>query len=85
MVQWEKKKSEEFMMISSIGEDTILYDDKTKIALNTEVLEKENYKEYLKEEYGIEDISNLKEVRAIEIGHIFQLGTKYSDSMNIDL
>lgn len=77
------KKSEEFMMISSIGEDTILYDDKTKIALNTEVLEKENYKEYLKEEYGIEDISNLKEVRAIEIGHIFQLGTKYSDSMNI--
>ena len=50
---------------------------------STEVLEKENYKEYLKEEYGIEDISNLKEVRAIEIGHIFQLGTKYSDSMNI--
>lgn len=77
------KKSEEFMLISPIGEDTILYDKENNIALNKEVLEKENYKEYLKEEYGIEDISNLKETKAIEIGHIFQLGTKYSDSMNI--
>lgn len=77
------KKSEEFMLISPIGEDTILYDEERNIALNTEVLEKENYEEYLKEEYGIEDISNLKSTKAIEIGHIFQLGTKYSDSMNI--
>ena len=44
------------MLVSPIGEDTILYDEKRKIALNTEVLEKENYEEYLKEEYGIEDI-----------------------------
>ena len=77
------KKSEEFMLVSAIGEDTILYDENRRIALNTEVLEKENYEEYLKEEYGIEDISNLKKTKAIEIGHIFQLGTKYSDSMNI--
>lgn len=77
------KKSEEFMMISPIGEDTILYDEKSKIALNTEILEKENYEEYLREEYNITDISNLKKTKAIEIGHIFQLGTKYSDSMNI--
>ena len=77
------KKSEEFMFVSPIGEDTILYDENRKTALNTEVLEKENYEEYLKEEYGIEDISNLKTTKAIEVGHIFQLGTKYSDSMNI--
>ena len=77
------KKSEEFMLVSQIGEDTILYDENRKIALNTEVLEKENYEEYLKEEYGIEDISNLKTTKAIEVGHIFQLGTRYSDSMNI--
>lgn len=77
------KKSEEFMLVSPIGEDTILYDENRKIALNTEVLEKENYEEYLKEEYGIEDISNLKTTKAIEVGHIFQLGTRYSDSMNI--
>lgn len=77
------KKSEEFMLISPIGEDTILYDKQRNIALNKEVLEKENYEQYLKEEYGIQDISNLKSTKAIEIGHIFQLGTRYSDSMNI--
>ena len=75
-------RSEEFMIISTQGEDTILYDEKTKIGLNTEVLEKENYQEYLKEEYQIEDISNLKEIRAMELGHIFQLGTNYSETMN---
>lgn len=75
------KKSQEMMLLSPIGEDTILYDAKSKIALNTEVLEKENYLEYLKEEYGIEDISGFEERRAIELGHIFQLGTRYSDTM----
>lgn len=76
------KRSEEFMLLSPIGEDTILYDEKTGKAFNTEILEKENYKEYLKEEYGIEDTSKLEERRAIELGHIFQLGQKYSESMN---
>ena len=37
------KKSEEFMLISEQGEDKILYDENTKIGLNTEILEKENY------------------------------------------
>ncbi len=76
------KKSEEFMMISNQGEDKILYDEETGIGLNTEILERENYKDYLKEEYGIEDISRFKEIRAIELGHIFQLGTRYSEIMN---
>ena len=75
------KKSEEFMMISPMGEDKILYDETTGIGLTTEILEREDYKEYLKEEYGIEDISNLKEIRTVELGHIFQLGTKYSEIM----
>ena len=76
------KKSEEFMLISEQGEDKILYDETTGIGLNTEVLEKENYEQYLKEEYGIEDISNFKEIRTMELGHIFQLGTRYSEMMN---
>ncbi len=76
------KKSEEFMMISSQGEDKILYDEKSKIGLNTEILEKENYQEYLKEEYGITDISTFNEIRTMELGHIFQLGTRYSEMMN---
>jgi prolyl-tRNA synthetase len=76
------KKSEEFMLISEQGEDKILYDETTGIGLNTEILEREDYKEYLKTEYGIEDISNLKEIRTMELGHIFQLGTRYSEMMN---
>ena len=76
------KKSEEFMLISEQGEDKILYDENTKIGLNTEILEKENYQGYLKDEYGIEDISNFKEIRTMELGHIFQLGTRYSEMMN---
>lgn len=76
------KKSEEFMLLAPIGEDTILYDPETKTALNTEILERDNYEEYLKTEYGIEDISKLEKRKAIELGHIFQLGTKYSETMN---
>lgn len=76
------KKSEEFMIISEQGEDKILYDEKTGIGLNTEILERLDYKEYLKSEYGIEDISNFKEIRTMELGHIFQLGTRYSEMMN---
>lgn len=76
------KKSEEFMLLSEMGEDTILYDSQTGIALNTEVLEKENYQEYLKEEYGITDISKLEKRKSMELGHIFQLGTRYSEMMN---
>lgn len=76
------KKSEEFMVISEIGEDTVLYDEESGIALNTEVLEKENYEQYLKDEYGIEDISKLKPTKTIELGHIFQLGKRYSETMN---
>lgn len=75
------KKSEEFMMFSEAGEDTILYDEKTGQAFNKEILDREDYEEYLKTEYGITDLSTLKPRKAIELGHIFQLGTKYSESM----
>ena len=76
------KKSEEFMLISNQGEDKILYNEETGIGLNTEILEREDYETYLKEEYGIEDISNYKEIKTMELGHIFQLGTRYSEMMN---
>lgn len=75
------KKSEEYMMISQIGEDTVLYDSKTGQGFNIEIKEKDNFIDYLKD-YGIEDISSLKEEKTVELGHIFQLGTKYSETMN---
>ena len=75
-------KSEEFMMISPIGEDNILVDKKTNKAFNCELLERDDAKEYLKENYGITNTSNLEKIKAVELGHIFQLGDKYSKSMN---
>lgn len=78
------KNSEEIMALSRIGEDTILFDSETKQGLNIEVLEKENAEEYLNETYGISDIKKLKEQKAVELGHIFALGTKYSESMEIN-
>ena len=77
------KNSEEIMALSKIGEDTILYDKETNQGLNVEVLEKENAEDYLRENYNIQDINKLKEEKACELGHIFALGTKYSDSMDI--
>lgn len=78
------KNSEEIMAISTIGEDTILFDEETKQGLNVEMLEKDNAEEYLKENYGINDVKKLKEKKACELGHIFALGTKYTESMNIN-
>lgn len=74
-------KSEEFMMLSPLGEDTILYNKELNLGLNTEILEHENYMEILKENYNIDSLEGFEEVRSIELGHIFQLGTLYSDKM----
>lgn len=75
-------KSEEFMCISDIGEDNILYDASTGTSFNEELLERSDYKEYLKNNYGINDTTTLKKRKAVELGHIFKLGDKYSKSMN---
>lgn len=77
------KNSEEIMALSKIGEDTILFDKETNQGLNVEILEREDAESYLKENYHIDNIKNLKEEKACELGHIFALGTKYSDSMDI--
>lgn len=73
--------SEEFMLESPIGEDTILVDKETGRMFNTEILEREDADQYLKEKYGINDKTNVEAKKSIELGHIFQLGTKYSDTM----
>ncbi len=73
--------SEEWMSLSKVGEDTILYNG--TIGLNKEILEKDNYMEYLKKEYNLSNISDMKEYKSIELGHTFQLGTKYSEEMNL--
>lgn len=74
--------AEEFQAITSLGEDKLLYDEINNIGINKEVLEFENRDEYLNQ-LGVNDINNLKEVNAIELGNNFQLGTKYSESMKL--
>lgn len=74
--------AEEFQAITNLGEDKLLYDEETNIGINKEVLEFDNRDEYLAQ-LGVNDINKLKEVSAIELGNNFQLGTKYSVSMNL--
>ena len=75
-------KSEEFMTISEIGEDIVYYDENTKKAFNSELLEKNDWQQYLSENYGITNFEKLSQKRTVELGHIFQLGEKYSSAMN---
>ena len=53
-------QSEEFMLESPIGEDTILVDKSTGTMFNTEILEREDADKYLKEKYGIRDTSKVE-------------------------
>ena len=75
-------KSEEFMTLSNIGEDIVYYDETTGKAFNSELLERPDFKEYLHDNYGIDDFDRLVQKRTVELGHIFQLGEKYSSTMN---
>ncbi len=76
------KVAEEFQAVTDLGEDKILYDETQNIGINREVLEFENREEYLNQ-LNIKDINNLKEYSTVELGNNFQLGTKYSESMNL--
>ncbi len=71
------KFSHEFQVVSMAGEDTIFVDKKKKIAVNTEVCSDEILKDL-----GLSK-ENLEEKRAIEVGNIFNLGTKFSEPLNL--
>ena len=78
--------SEEFHVLAENGEDTIAISDSSEFAINTEVLLKEG-----------EDISSLEGKpspdgsgtiqikKGIEVGHIFQLGKIYAESMKANV
>lgn len=66
-------KSEEFMCISNIGEDNILFDRNSGKAFNSELLERVDYKDYIKTNYGIENTDSLEPRKAVELGHIFSI------------
>jgi prolyl-tRNA synthetase len=64
--------SHEFHVLADSGEDELLYDEKSDFAVNSEMVNK------------FPDRKNLKKCRGIEVGHIFQLGTKYSEAMKAE-
>ena len=69
------KASEEFMVLCDIGEDTIVYSDSSSFALNQEICD-------LKEGDPSPDGKGIiKHAKGIEVGHIFKLGTRYSELM----
>lgn len=71
------KFSHEFQTLSSVGEDTIYLDENSSIAVNKEVLNDEVLKDLnLKKE-------NLVEQKAVEVGNIFSLGTKFSEPFDL--
>ena len=72
------KFSHEFQTLSVAGEDTIYNDEKKKIAVNKEVLNEE-----ILSSLGLKR-DDLVEKRAIEIGNIFKLGTKFSDALGLN-
>lgn len=74
--------SEEFMCLSDIGEDTILVNEDFSIGINVEVLEGKNVTEILNKTYGTTiNLAEFHKEHCIELGHIFQLGQKYSKEM----
>ncbi len=66
------KYSHEFQTITSVGEDTVYLDENSGIAINKEVYNDETIALLNLKKEG------LVEKRAIEVGNIFSLGTKYS-------
>lgn len=71
------KYSHEFQTVSDTGEDVVYVDEKKKIAVNREVLTDEVLKDL-----GL-NRKNLVEKRAVEVGNIFNLGTRFSDAFKL--
>ena len=71
------KYSHEFQTLTGVGEDTIYLDEEKGIAINKEVFNDETITQL-----GL-DKEKLVERRAIEVGNIFSLGTKFSEPFDL--
>jgi len=71
------KYSHEFQTVTEAGEDLVYVDEKKKIAINKEVLNDEVLKDLnLKRDH-------LVEKKAVEVGNIFNLGTRFSEALSL--
>lgn len=71
------KYSDEFQTLSEAGEDTVYVHEGKRVAVNKEV-----YNDEVLADLGL-DKSELKEAKAIEVGNIFPLGTRFSDALGL--
>ncbi|MDE2213339.1 MAG: prolyl-tRNA synthetase [Patescibacteria group bacterium] len=71
------KFSDEFQTVCEAGEDTIYLSRKKGIALNKEV-----YNDGVLKDLGLSK-GELEEVKAIEVGNIFPLGTRFSEAFGL--
>ncbi len=71
------KFSHEFQCVSTAGEDTIYIDTEKKIAVNYEVMGDDILKDL-----GLSK-DTLVEAKAIEVGNIFKLGTRFSEPLGL--
>lgn len=71
------KFSHEFQTLSDVGEDIIYVHEAKNLAINEEV-----YNDEVLANLGISR-DELVEKKAVEVGNIFTLGTKYSDALNL--
>lgn len=71
------KYSREFQTLSDVGEDTIYVHEGKRIAVNDEV-----YNDEVLADLGL-DKSELISKKAVEVGNIFPLGSKYTDALDV--
>ncbi len=71
------KYSHEFQALTGAGEDTIYIDEDKGIAINKEV-----YTDEVIENLGLSK-ERLVEKRAVEVGNIFTLGTRFSEALDL--
>ena len=71
------KYSDEFQTLSPVGEDTVYVNESKKLAINSEV-----YSDEVLQDLGM-DKKDLVEKKAVEVGNIFTLGTKYSEALGL--
>jgi len=69
--------SDEFQTVSDIGEDTIYIDETKKFAVNKEI-----YSDDTLAKLGLNK-ADLIEKRAVEVGNIFPLESKYTDALGL--
>ena len=77
--------SEEFHIIADSGEDLLAISDASDFAANVEVLEYEKDPSELDGQTSPDGKGKLIIKRGIEVGHIFQLGQKYSEKMSVSI